>query len=142
MDIQQAVRSLLTLCMKSLPKEQKEKDLLYWKTNCIINSKILVPAAVTKSRGKVGKLQLRASIILGIVCYLNPTIFTTAETKAVAESLEFVLKEDTQGIYCVTAIELIRIRIFGMATPLERQRINSYDCKLRRVSRSFELGLG
>ncbi|KAJ3270411.1 hypothetical protein HK104_004935 [Borealophlyctis nickersoniae] len=97
-DVQQAARSIFTATLEKMSTEEKIGIVNYWRP--------YLPAA-TSGHQKTSKMNLRATIILGIIGADQPKLLTLKDCKDVAESLDFLLKENLPAAYRIAAIELM-----------------------------------
>ncbi|KAJ3221958.1 hypothetical protein HK099_002858 [Clydaea vesicula] len=66
----------------------------------------IVPGSVKDSK-KPAKIQLRATIILGMLASTQPKLFSDRDCKIISECLVEALKDDPRGPYCIAATEII-----------------------------------
>ncbi|KAJ3078094.1 hypothetical protein HK102_004739, partial [Quaeritorhiza haematococci] len=102
-DIQQGARSLLQASLTTMSPEQKGAVIDYWRRHL----PVLLPHT-PQTKIAPGKINLRATIILGMIGCDEPSLLNQRVCKDVAESLDWILKnEDGRSPYKLAAVEII-----------------------------------
>ncbi|KAJ3391542.1 hypothetical protein HDU92_008992 [Lobulomyces angularis] len=97
-DIQEASRSLFSSTLNSMSSSQISELIDFWIK--------YLPGSVKDSK-KPAKIQLRATIILGMLASTQPKLFSDRDCKIISECLVEALKDDPRGPYCIAATEII-----------------------------------